>query len=137
MNALQKQVRRGATAQSVVLRAQTGPATSFNPEVSVSEATTGLVLKYHRFGDSTAVDGGTSIAPVSIAGLSASHNPGGIKHVAFGCYRIDVPDAAFAKAVGVNEVLVTASATGIVFHPVLIQLVDGDRAVQASTPQSY
>lgn len=122
MNALQKQVRRGATGVSVILRAQN--AISFVPQTSVSEATAGLVLKYYRL--PTGIDGGTSIAPVSIANLSNAHNPGGIKHIADGYYRVDVPDAAFALASGVNDVLVTGAATGIHFTGCMVQLVDGE-----------
>lgn len=133
MNAIQ-QVRRGQTKVSVFLRAQLQASMPI-ASTSIGDATSGLVIKYHRIGNG--VDGGTSVVPVSIANLSNAHNPGGIKHIADGYYRVDLPDAACAIAEGVDQVLVTATVTGSVFTGRVIQLVSGDRSPLATTPERY
>lgn len=122
MNAI-KQVKRGSTKVSVIVRAQ-AQASMPLASTSIGDGTSGLVLKYHRVG--AGINGGTSIVPVSIGNLSEAHNPGGIKHIADGYYRVDVPDAACAKASGVNDVLVTAACTGAIITGCVIQLVDED-----------
>lgn len=134
MNALQKLVKRGSTNVSVVLRAQN--LISFVPQTSFQPSAAGTVLKYHRLGDPTAESGGTSVALTSIAGLSVAHTDGAMHPIWDGYVRADIPDAAFANAVGVNSVLVTASATGVVFTGCLVQLTDGDK-IEAATPDRY
>lgn len=132
MTPMQSTVVKGATNQSVLVRfVQLSVANT--PAVSLSEGTAGLVLKYWR--DTNAFD--VSIAPVSLTDLSSTWNAGGIKHIADGFYRVDVPNAAFAKATGVNKVLITATATAHWGVGALVTLVDGDRAPYAPTPQVY
>lgn len=134
---LQLMIPKGSTKVSVRVRAF-GLSTWPLPSTSLSDQTAGLVLKYDRYtaaggGD---VDGGTSIVPVSLANLSQPWNAGGIKHIADGFYRIDLPDAACAKAVGVNQVLITGSATAQRFEGILIELIDADPNVFFS-PKVY
>jgi hypothetical protein len=134
MNAVQKLVPRGATNVSVILRAQN--QISFVPQTSFQPSAAGTVLKYHRLGDLTAESGGTSVALTSIAGLSVAHTDGAMHPIWDGYVRVDVPDAAFANAAGVNDVLITAQATGIIFTGALVQLTDGPK-ISASTPERY
>lgn len=137
MNALQRQVPRGSTGVSVILRAQN--QISFVPQTSVATgATAALVVKYYRLGDLTGDGGGTSIALNSFGGPATSmgFSSGCMQAIADGYVRMDVPDAAFANAVGVNSVLVTATATGVIFTGCLVQLTDGDK-ISASTPSRY
>lgn len=129
MTPLSFTVVKGATSTSVLVRLYN--QISFVPQLSVSEATAGLVAKYWR--NTNAFD--VSIAPVSLTDLSATYNSGGIKHIADGFYRIDVPNAAFTKAPGVNNVLITVTATGVISAGAMVTLVDGDRAPYAFTPQ--
>lgn len=137
MSALQKLVTRGATSQSVIMRAQN--QISFVPQTSVaSGATAGLVVKYYRLGDLAGDGGGTSVALVSFGGPATSmgFSAGGVAAIADGWVRLDIPDAAFANAVGVNNVLVTATATAVIFTGAMVQLTDGDK-ITASTPGRY
>jgi hypothetical protein len=134
MNALQKLVTRGATDQSVVLRAQN--QISFVPQTSFQPSAAGTVVKYHRLNDPTAPSGGVSVALTSIAGLSVAHTDGAVHPIWDGYVRVDVPDAAFAKAVGVDQVLITAQATGVIFTGCMVQMTD-DESIAKSTPQRY
>jgi hypothetical protein len=134
MNALQKMVPRGSTNVSVILRAQN--QISFVPQTSFQPSAAGFVLKYHRLGGTAGESGGTSVAPTSIAGLSVDHTDGAVHPIWDGYVRADIPDAAFANADGVNDVLITAQATGIVFTGALVQLTDGEK-IKAATPQRY
>lgn len=139
MNALQKLITRGATSQSVVLRAQVQASMPIVSASVNSGSTAGLVLKYHRLGDPTAPDGGVSVPLTSTgvgAGLSIPFSAGCVMAIWDGYVRADIPDAAFASAVGVNNVLITASATGIVFTGCMVELTDGN-VISASTPQKY
>ena len=134
MNALQKLVKRGATNVSVVLRAQN--TISFVAQTSFQPSAAGTVLKYHRVGDVSCVVGGNSVALTSIADLQTAHSDGAMHPIWDGYVRCDIPDAAFADANGVNSVLITASATGIIFTGCLVQLTDGAK-IEAETPQKY
>ncbi len=128
---------KGTTSQSVLMRFAN--QISFVPSISMGFSTSGLELSYMRVGSY----GGQSVGPISFAavslvGVSSAYNSGGITQLLNGWARVDVPDAAFAKAVGVNGVLITGSATGIVCtEPVFVTLVDGVNSPFASTPQVY
>lgn len=138
MNALQRQLVRGSTGVSVLMRAQN--QISFVPQTSVaSGATAGLVLKYYRVGDLAGDPGGTSVALVSFGGPATSmgFSAGGVAAIADGYVRCDIPDAAFANAAGVNSVLITASATAVVFTGCVVQLIDAGSEPQASTPKKF
>ncbi len=134
MNALQKLVKRGSTNVSVILRAQN--QISFVPQTSIQPSVAGFLLRYHRLGGTASDSGGVPISFTSIAGLSVEHTDGAVHPIWDGYVRVDVPDAAFADAVGVNDVLVTAQATGVIFTGCLVQLTDGEK-ISASTPQKY
>lgn len=132
MNAfLQKQVRKGAVDQSVVLRVTTLSVAIGGEAVLTTgdETTTGLNFKYTRTG-AIAV----SFAPAAVSFLTSAHTDGGVEHIAEGYYRVDVPDAAFAK--GADGVLITGVATGCRVYGAYVQLVDGSDALPG-TPQVY
>lgn len=133
MTPMMQTVVKGAVSESVLIRLQ--HQSSMTPQTSVSEGTAGLVIRYWR--DTNAFE--VSIAPVSLTDLSATYNPGGIKHIADGWYRLDVPNAAFAKAAGVNNVLITASVTAMISGGCFVTLVDGSVGgpYGGSTPQVY
>jgi hypothetical protein len=124
---LQKMVRKGQTKNSVLLRVVN--QISMVPQTSLPE--TSFTIRYWRHGQGFEV----SLAPVSITDLSAAHNPGGIKHVVDGIYRVDVPDAAFVK--GADGVVITGAHPANLVFPCLIQLIDGGETPFAATPQVY
>lgn len=124
MNApLQKLVRKGAVDQSVVVRV-TALSIAIGGEgvkTDGDETTTGLNFKYTRDG-AIAV----SFAPAALSFLTSSHTDGGFEHIAEGYYRVDVPDAAFAR--GASGVVITGVATSCRIYGCYVQLVDvGDQ----------
>lgn len=128
---LQKLVRKGSTSQSVVLRAYN--QISFVPQTSLGVSTAGLVLRYYR------VQGGTdfvSFAQTALGSLSSSFSAGGWIAIADGFYRVDVPDAAFARQTGVDHVLVDAVSTTNVFDGAMIQLIDG-KNITSDTAENF
>lgn len=135
MNApLQEMYQKGATSKSVVVRiVQLSVAIGGDtPAVSMDETTSGLVLRYRREGEIA-----TSIAPAALSFLTSSWTAGGFEAIGDGHYRVDVPDAAWAKAAGVNNVLITGAVTGGRVEGCMIQLVDGARSPNAATPEVY
>lgn len=134
LNPIQYKIKKGATSQQIWLRFAN--QISFVPQTSISEATAGLVIRYHRGSTLDAV----SIAPVSITNLSSSHNPGGIKHVVDGFCRVDIPDAVLANGGPLlNRVIISASATGVVSGGAIIELTDFNPQTNntQSTPEVY
>lgn len=128
---LQKLVRKGNVSQSVVLRAYN--QISFVPQTSLGVSQAGLVLRYYR------VQGGTdwvSFPQTALGSLSSSFTAGGWIAIADGFYRVDVPDAAWAKAGGVDAVLVDATATALVFEGAMVQLIDG-KSITSDTPETF
>ncbi len=119
MNGYAREIRRNSTAKSVVVQIE--DVSTDLPAVSVGDATTGLVMKYYRLGTQQF---DVSIPPVSITNLSSGHNPGGIKHIANGWYRIDVPDAALVT--GADGVLILVTVAGMRSDGAYISLVDRD-----------
>ena len=71
-----------------------------------------------------ALTSGSTPAINDLAALTTAHTDGGIKHIADGYYRVDVPDAAFAA--GVDGVLISATATDMVGIGQYVQLVGAD-----------
>ena len=134
MAQISRRVKRGSTSQSVVVRLQN--QISFVAQVSASDATAGLVMKYWKLGGRSF---DVSIAPVSIADLSSAFNSGGIKHIANGWYRVDVPDAAFATGDSAYGVLVTVEATAVISDGAFVELTDYNPQtnVAQSTPEKY
>lgn len=125
-----KTVVKGATSVSVPVRVL--GTVSFAPQTSFAE--TSFDLFYWREGAGNWV----SFAPAAISFLSSAWAAGGVEPIAEGYYRIDVPDAAFAKAVGVNSVLIHAKYPGNVFcEGAFVTLVDSDKAPYAKTPEVY
>lgn len=110
-------VKKGSTNVSVELFII--DSTDGTPETAVVWNTAGIDLNYRR--DGAVV---TSITEATLSALTDAHSDGGFLHVSNGRYRLDVPDAAFA--VGVSQVTVGGTVTGMVVLPVTIQLVDFD-----------
>lgn len=131
MPAFSRQVQKGSTDVSVVVRVQN--QISFVPQVSMSEATSGLYAKYWREGAGNWV----SFAPAAVSFLSSDHTDGGFEAIADGYYRLDVPDAAFAT--GATGVLVSVGATGMISDGAYVELVDFNPVTNdtQSTPQKY
>lgn len=129
---LQKQIRKGATDQSVIVRLwQISVATGGDtPALSVAETASGLELLYVR-------DGGDRVfmSAAAVSFLTSAHTDGGFEPIRDGYYRVDLPDAAVAK--GANGVLVFGSCTGMRIDGCYVMLVDGDRSPVATTPQVY
>ena len=124
---LQRLIPKGSVDQSVHLRVQN--QISFVPQTSFMPSAAGLVIKYHRLNDPTQDAGGVSIALTSIANLSVAHTDGAVIPIWDGFIRVDVPDAAFAKKPGVDQVLITLSATGVISPGCLVQLTNDDPVV--------
>lgn len=128
-----RRIQKGSTSQSLTIRIAN--QISFVPQTSVSDATSGLVAKYWRNGTTYDV----AITVVSLTNLSASYNSGGIKAITDGWYRFDVPNAAFARENGVDGVLITLSATGMVSGGIMVELTDANpyTLTPQSTPEKY
>lgn len=131
---LQRLIPKGAVNQSLHLRVQN--QISFVAQTSFMPSAAGLIIKYHRLGDPTQDAGGVSVALTSIANLSVPHTDGAVIPVWDGFIRVDVPDAAFAKVPGCDQVLITLSATAVISPGCLVQLTDGDQ-VTSATPKVY
>lgn len=135
---LQKMITAGSTSQQVVLRFVSAFQNSFVAQTSMDETTSGLVLKYWRVGDAAWV----SIAPAAVSFLSSAWTSGGIEAIADGYYRVDVPNAAFARDLGtvsgavVNSVLISGLATNVTSPGAMVQLLP-DGQLATSTPQRY
>ena len=112
-----RQIKKGATDQSVIIRIL--DSATFLPETSVEHNTSGIDLWYRREGATK-----TSITEASLASLDAAHSDGGIEHISDGYYRLDLPDAAFAT--GANGVAVGGTVTDMVVIGCYVALVDYD-----------
>lgn len=131
MGTIHKTVVKGSTDVSVVVRCL--GTVSFAAQQSFAE--TSWQFQYFR-------DGGTnfvSFAGAALSFLSSAHTDGGAEPIVNGYYRVDIPDAAVAKAAGVNGVFITAfpPAANTFIEGCFIQLVDADRAPFAKTPEVY
>jgi hypothetical protein len=112
-------IQKGATDESVTIRIvddTTGLA-----ETGVTSATAGLALFYHR--DSSA---SATITASPLDDINSAHSDGGIKHIASGYYRLDVPDAAFASQTTIDGVLVGGSVTSMVIYGTYVPLTSDD-----------
>lgn len=129
---MQKIFPKGTTSREVVIRVIN--QLSSGPNTGVDETTSGLVLSYRRDGE---IAVSIAISNATLSFLTSPWTAGGIQHIDSGYYRVDVPDAAFAKAVGVNNVLITGTLTGgNRVEGCMIQLTDTN-VITASTPNSY
>ena len=128
-----RSIQAGSTSNtSTVIRIMN--QISMVPQTAIDFAASGLILRYQRDGAIA-----TSIAPAAISFLTSSYNSGGIEHIGDGYYRIDVPDAAFAVATGVNGVLVTGTGTGLFVQGAYITLTQTNPVTGApkTTPEKY
>lgn len=126
-----RRIQKDSTNKSVVVK-MTDVSTDM-PATSIGFNTAGLVMKYYRVG-STAFD--VSMAPTSV-GLSSDHSDGGIRAIAAGWCRVDVPDAAFAT--GADGVLIMVETTIGKYGDVFIELTDYNPGTNTpqSTPENY
>jgi hypothetical protein len=108
-------VTKGSTDRSVVLRII--DETTGVPETGVVFNTSGIALWYRREGAAK-----TDITEATLAALTTAHTDGGFLHIADGCYRLDLPDAAFATAA--NYVDVGGTVTGMIVIGGRVRLVD-------------
>ena len=117
---LQKVLRAGVTKQSVILRVYN--QISMVAQVSTAHDVAGAVARYHRLGlGSTA-----AVSIVLAAGTVGSWTEGGWRAVCDSYYQLALPDAALARSVGIDQVLVDWLATGLVSPGCMIQLQTGD-----------
>ncbi|MCC7132465.1 MAG: hypothetical protein IT352_07470 [Gemmatimonadales bacterium] len=116
---LTRSIKAGSTDVSVVIRII--DSADGSPETAVTNATSGLDLKYRREGaanvDITEVALGTPA-------LTDAHSDGGILHIGNGYYRLDLPDAAVAA--GAAGVLVHGTVTGMIVIGCYVALVAHD-----------
>lgn len=116
---------KGATDKSVVIRIV--DETTGQPRTDVTEASTDLEFFYRRYASAV-----TTFSPAALASASAAHTDGGIKHLAAGYYRLDLPDAALAS--GVDSVLVGGTLDAGTVIGTEVQLVDYDPAIGVHLP---
>lgn len=127
---LQKIIKAGSTKQSVLLRVYN--QISNVAQLSTANDVAGAVCRYHRLGL-----GSTGMVSIAlVAGTVGSWTEGGWRAIADGWYQLDLPDAAVAKSIGVNHVLIDWSATALVSPCCMIQLQDGKDIVN-DTPLVY
>lgn len=109
-------IAKGATSQSVILRAKT---TATGVPVTITSATAGIALWYRR-----GLAAKVALAVSDLALLTTAWTASGLLLIADGVHRLDVADAAFAT--GVDEVTIGGSATGIDIEPCIVQLTGVD-----------
>jgi hypothetical protein len=102
-----KHIAAGTTDQTITLRII--DATDGTPETGVVFNTSGIDLEYWRHGANSAVD----ITEVTQT-VNGAHTDGGFVHIGHGFYRLDLPDAAVAAAVGTFAVEVYGTVTGMI-----------------------
>lgn len=105
-------IQAGATDQSTIVRAL--DATGM-PTETFDASATGLKVYYRRDGSDR-----VAISPITdLVNLDDPHADGGLRLIAAGYYRLDVPDVAFAT--GAAGVLITVSANDFTivgnYHP--------------------
>lgn len=137
-----RKVQRGSTSKSVFLRF--GNQISMVPQLSISDATSGLTLVVERLGSTYSA---VSFTAVSLANLSSSFNAGGttsmyggIKAIDQGWCRVDIPDAIWADGgPSIDSILISASATAIVSGGCIVDFVAYDPFTNLgqSTPEVY
>ena len=116
---------RGGTDQTVYLKL----VDSSNDPVSVAFDALGIGLQYWRPGAAAAI----TSTPITQT-VNGAHVDWGWVHVFDGIHRFDLPDAAVAA--GVNEITVSAEATGAKKSAALIYLSDADVTVAPATAAS-
>ena len=100
-------------------------STDGTPKTDITHASAGLTFDYRRgIAAQVAITASTTPALTTLAATTTAHTDWGIKHIANGRYRVDLPDAAFAT--GSDEVHVGGAVTGGVVLPICIQLVAYD-----------
>lgn len=124
--AISRTITKGATSQSVELRAVT---TATGTPVTITSATAGLALWYRRGGTGLKV----AITASDLALLSTAWADGGLLLIGDGVHRLDVADAAFAT--GAPNVTIGGSATGINIEPCDVQLTSLD--LQTALPSNF
>lgn len=107
-------VEANSTDVSVIIRFVDD--TAGTPETGVTSATGGLAIGYWRKGAASY----TGLTESDLSNLNDAHSDGGMLHIADGYYRVDIPDAAFAS--GATEVLISATATGMVGIGVVVEI---------------
>ena len=112
-----KSVLKGSTDVSVRMRFV--DSTDGTPEEGVTATPGGLSIQYHREGAEP-----QELGVEDLSSLDAEHSDAGMRHIADGYYRVDLPDAAFDT--GANSVLITGKATGMVGVGMEFHLVDYD-----------
>ena len=110
-------VKKGSTDRSVTIRII--DSTTWLPETAVEHNTSGIDLWYRREGAAL-----SSITEAALTALTDAHSDGGIEHIGDGCYRLDLPDAAFAS--GANHVDIGGTVTGMIVIGGRVKLVNYD-----------
>lgn len=110
-------VKKGATDRAVTLRIV--DSTDGTPETGVVFNTAGIDLWYRREGAAK-----VSITEATLSALTDAHTDGGFLHIGDGCYRLDLPDAAFAT--GANFVDIGGTVTGMVVIGGRVRLIGAD-----------
>lgn len=114
-------MKKGSTSQGVVLRII--DASDGTPETGVVFNTAGIDLWFRRE-NAFSVD--ITEAVLTTPDLEDTWETGGFLHINDGYYRLDVPDAAFASAAGVDHVMIGGTVTGMIVIGVWILLTDFD-----------
>lgn len=115
-------IKTGTADQSVMIRFL--DSTDGSPEAGVVAATAGLAITYRVTGHAAVVLNSVSTPAINdLANLTTAHTDAGLKHVADGWYRFDLPDDAVHEGV---TCLVTAACTGMVGFGTVLQLVPFD-----------
>ncbi len=119
-------INAGSTDVSIVLYIV--DSDGHTPETGVVFNSAGIDLRYRR--DFAAVVNITE-ADLTSPALTDAHEDGGFLAIGFGAYRLDLPDAACAA--GADQVVVFGTVTGMIVHPIVINLqVPDTNAIQVS-----
>lgn len=114
-----RSIKRDSLKNSIFVELR--DATSKDPKTAI--VATGTTLSYVRSQSAS-----VAVTAVDLAAATSAHAAGGIKEVDAtnmpGVYRLDLPDAAVAKGVRCDEVVVSLKNAGIVTCNVLIKLHD-------------
>jgi hypothetical protein len=129
---------KGSTQKSVIMRAVSQGSIGVFANNSIGETTSGLNFQYWRVLNDG--NGAQSFTPISYLPLSfpnSQWSAGGVEMLGDGYFRLDVPDAAFARAAGCNGVVIDGSATGIFIEGAFVTLYDGPSSPFRTTPEVY
>jgi hypothetical protein len=112
-------IQTGSTDQSAMIRFM--DASTGLPVTTVVTATAGLTITYRHTGAAAVVlTNGSTPAINDLAALTTAHTDAGLKHIADGWYRFDLPDDATVSGV---TCVVSGTATGMVGFGTVLQLV--------------